>query len=87
MLEKPDFPKLVGEILRVSRMPRTMTIYPFVLGTVLALYVGFSRLHQFRFVAQDPMLTGILKVGKLPGQSTFWRFLASLNVNVAQQLL
>jgi hypothetical protein len=33
------------------------------------------------------MLTGILKVSELPGQSTFWRFLASLNLNVARQLL
>jgi hypothetical protein len=33
------------------------------------------------------MLTGILKVCELPGQSTFWRFLASLNLNVAAQLL
>jgi hypothetical protein len=64
-----------------------MTIYQFVLGMVLALYVGFSRLNHIRFVAQDPMLTGILKVSALPGQSTFWRFLTSLNLNVAQQLL
>ena len=32
------------------------------------------------------MLTGILKVSGLPGQSTFWRFLASLNLNLAGQL-
>src|SRR5438105_487798 len=64
-----------------------MTIYQFVLGMVLALYVGFARLNHIRFVAQDPMLTGILKVCELPGQSTFWRFLASLHLNVAQQLL
>src|SRR5260370_29771738 len=48
---------------------------------------GAGRLNHIRFVAQDPMLTGILKVSALPGQSTFWRFLASLNLNVAQQLL
>jgi len=87
MLEKLGFPKFVEEILRVSRIPRAMTIYQFVLGMVLALYVGFPRLNHIRFVAQDPMLTGILKVSELPGQSTFWRFLASLNLNVAQQLL
>jgi hypothetical protein len=87
MLEKLGFPKLVEEILRVRRIPRALTMYQFVLGMVLALYVGFSRLNHIRFVAQDPMLTGILKVSALPGQSTFWRFLASLNLNVAQQLL
>lgn len=54
---------------------------------VLASYVGFSRLNHLRFVAQDLMLTGILLVGKLPPQCTFWRFLTSLPVTVAQQLL
>ena len=29
---------------------------------VLALYVGFSRLHHLRFLAREPMLVGILKV-------------------------
>ena len=33
------------------------------------------------------MLTGILEVGELPVQSTFWRFLASLHLVVARQLL
>jgi hypothetical protein len=33
------------------------------------------------------MLTGILQVGQLPPQCTFWRFLTSLPVTVAQQLL
>jgi hypothetical protein len=33
------------------------------------------------------MLTGILKVLRLPSQSTFWRFLASLHLNVAGQIL
>ena len=87
MLEKLGFQKLVVETLTVKRIPRVMTIYQFVLGMVLALYVGFARLNHIRFVAQDPMLTGILKVSELPGQSTFWRFLASLNLNVAWQLL
>jgi hypothetical protein len=87
MLEKLDFQKLVSETLTVKQIPRVMTIYQFVLGMVLALYVGFARRDHIRFVARDPMLTGILKVFELSGQSTFWRFLASLNLNVAGQLL
>jgi hypothetical protein len=88
MLEKLGFQKLVNEILTVTRIPRVMTIYQFVLAMVLAIYVGFARLNHIRFVAQDPMLTGILQVkSKLPGQSVFWRFLASLNLNLAGQLL
>jgi hypothetical protein len=88
MLEKLGFQKLVNEILTVKRIPRVMTIYQFVLAMVLAIYVGFARLNHIRFVAQDPVLTGILQVNsKLPGQSVFWRFLASLNRNLPGQLL
>jgi hypothetical protein len=67
MLEKLGFQKLVEETLRVQRIPRVMTIYQFVLAMVLAIYIGFSRLNHIRFVANDPMLTGVLKVASLPG--------------------
>ena len=87
MLEKLDFKKLIEETLTIHRIPRVMTIYQFLLGMVLALYLGFSRLNHLRFVAQDPMLIGIVRVGKLPPQCTFWRFLTALPVTVAQQLL
>jgi hypothetical protein len=73
--------------LSVPRIPRVMAIYQFLLGMVLALYVGFSRLNHLRFVAHDAMLTGILKVAELPPQCTFWRFLASLHLGVGRQLL
>src|SRR5258708_40127807 len=33
------------------------------------------------------MLTGIVKVVRLPPQWTFWRFLASLHLGIAKQLL
>jgi Transposase DDE domain group 1 len=87
MLEKLGFKKLVEETLHVPRIPRAMTIYQFLLGMVLALYVGFSRLSHLRFVAQDPMLTGVLQVSELPPQCTFWRFLASLHLQIAKRLL
>src|ERR1022692_1561290 len=57
------------------------------MGIVRGIYVGFSRLNQLRFIAQDPLLTGILKVSGLPPQSTLWRFLAALHLNVAVQIL
>ncbi len=87
MLEKLGFQKLVEETLTVARIPRVMAIYQFLLGMVLALYVGFSRLNHLRFVAHDAMLTGILKVWELPPQCTFWRFLASLHLGAVRQLL
>ena len=87
MLEKLKFQQLVEETLTVKRVTRVMPWYQFVLGMVLALYVGFSRLNHLQFLAREPMLIGILKVLRLPPQCTFWRFLASLHLRVAQQLL
>jgi hypothetical protein len=70
-----------------SWIPRAMNPYQFVLGIVLGLYIGFARLNQLRFIARDPILTGILKVAKLPVQSTFWRFVNALHGSVARQIL
>ena len=80
MLEKLGFKKLVEERLTVKRIPKVMSAYQFLLAMVLGFYIGFTRLNQLRFVARDPMLTGVLKVTELPPQSTFWRFLASLQL-------
>jgi hypothetical protein len=87
MLEKLGFQQLVEETLTVKRGTRSMSMYQFVLGMVLAVYVGFSRLYQLRFLEREPMLTGILQVLRLPPQCTFWRFLASLHLGIARQLL
>ena len=87
MLEKLDFQSLVEQTVTSKRIPRAMDLYRFVLGIVLGLYIGFPRLNQLRFIARDPILTGILKVAKLPVQSTFWRFVNALHLNVARQLL
>ena len=87
MLERVGFQRLIEETLTVKRVTRAMSIYEFVLAMVLAVYVGFSRLHHLRFVEREPMLTGILKVLRLPPQCTFWRFLAWLHLGVAKQLL
>ena len=78
MLEKLKFQELIEEIITVKRRLRAMSFYQFLLSMVLAIYVGFSRLHHLRYVARDPMLTRILKVLTLPVQSTYWRFLDSL---------
>jgi hypothetical protein len=59
----------------------------FLVAMILALYVGFARLNHLRFLEREPMLTGILGVTKLPVQSTFWRFLFSLHLVAAKQLL
>lgn len=87
MLEKLSFQSLVEQTVTSKRMPRAMDLYRFVLGIVLGLYIGFPRLNQLRFIARDPILTGILQVTKLPVQSTFWRFVNALHRNVARQIL
>ena len=87
MLEKLRFQQLLEETLTVKRVTRAMSMYPFVLAMVLAVYVGFSRLHHLRFLKREPMLTGILQVLRLPPQCTFWRFLASLHLGIGRQLL
>ena len=87
MLEKLGFQSLVEQTVTSQRIPRAMDLYRFVLGIVLGLYIGFPRLNQLRFIARDPMLTGILKVAKLPVQSTFWRFVNALHLHVARQML
>src|ERR1700689_4440247 len=87
MLEKLGFQALVEQTVTSKRIPRAMDLYRFVLGIVLGLYIGFPRLNQLRFIARDPILTGILKVAKLPVQSTFWRFINALHLNVARQIL
>jgi len=61
MLEKLGFQQLVEKTLTMKRATRAMSSYQFVLAIVLAVYVGFSRLHHLRFLAREPMLTGILK--------------------------
>ncbi len=87
MLERLKFQELVEETVTVKRLTRSMPAFQFVLAMVLACYVGFSRLNHLSFLQNEPMLTGILKVLALPPQSTFWRFLASLHLTVARQLL
>src|SRR5213592_4139423 len=85
MLENLGFQSLVEQTVTSKRIPRAMDLYRFVLGIVLGLYIGFPRLNQLRFIAGDPILTGILKVTKLPVQSTFWRFVNALHRHVARQ--
>jgi len=87
MVEKLGFQSLVEQTVTSRRIPRAMDLYRFVLGIVLGLYIGFARLNQLRFIARDPILTGVLQVTKLPVQSTFWRFLNALHRNVARQVL
>ena len=87
MLEKLGFQELIEQHVTIKRLTTSMPGFRFVMAMVLALYVGWSRLNHFQFLQREPMLTGILGVEQLPVQSTFWRFLESLHLVVARQLL
>jgi hypothetical protein len=87
MLEKLGFHSLVEQTLTVDRQTKALSLYQFIASMVLGIYIGFGRLYQLRFVARDPLLSGILKIMKLPPQSTFWRFVNSLHSHVAKQIL
>src|SRR3979411_3307170 len=60
MLEKLGFLQLVEETLPGKRITRAMPMGQFVLAMVLAVYVGFSRLHHLRFLEREQMTSGIL---------------------------
>lgn len=87
MLEKLEFEQLIGETVTLNRATRSLTPYRFLLAMILSIYIGFSRLNHLRFLEREPMLTGILHTLSLPPQCTFWRFLASLHLNAARQVL
>jgi hypothetical protein len=87
MLEKLRFTELLEDTLSPpKRRTRVMSMAQFITALVLAFYVGFSRLAHLRFLEREPMLVGIVRVSRLPLQSTFWRFLASLHLEFARQL-
>jgi len=85
LLERLQFRELIEDRLTVKRKPAAMSLSDFILGIVLALYIGFDRLTHMTFLAGDPAITGILGVKRLPVQSTFWRFLNSFRLHNVRQ--
>ena len=58
-----------------------------VLGILMLLIIGFTRLWHFLYVRLDPMLCAMIGVDKLPHATTFWRYVDSLGINQAEPLL
>ena len=87
MLEKLQFTELLEATLHPpKRRTRVMSMAQFITALMVAFHVGFSRLAHVQFLEREPVLVGILRVLRLPPQSTFWPFLASLNLEFARQL-
>lgn len=86
-LELVRFNEIFNELfLEPSRKP-VIGHYKMVLGIILLLFIGFSRLWHFIYIQFDPILCGALDVQKLPHATTFWRYLNSLGINQAKPLL
>ena len=52
-------------------------MYQFMAAMALTGYFGLSRLRHVQSLTRGPMLTGILRVLRLPPQCAFWRLPAS----------
>src|SRR5260370_509308 len=87
MLERLGFQQVVEEAITAKRATRVMSMYQVVVARVVGVYGGVAGLAHLEFVKREPMSIGILKVLGLPPQCTFWRFLASLHLSAAGQLL
>jgi hypothetical protein len=80
--------KDVFEKAYVSPPRRTeLGCYRMVLGLLMMLFVGFQRIGHIKYLREDSMIAGILKVARLPAVSTFWRYLRSLKIIQSQALL
>lgn len=69
-----------------KRKPR-LGCYKMILGILMLLFIGFSRLGHFAYIRKDSMVCGILNVAILPAISTFWRYLRSLTLNHSDYFL
>ena len=80
--------ELVEKWLTVGRQPTSLSNGQFVVSTVLLFFLGFSRYHHVQYVREDEMVQGVISgEGLLPVQSTFWRFLDSLQLHNEGQLM
>ena len=61
--------------------------YRMVVGILMLLFIGFSRVAHFAYIRRDALLCGFLNVVRLPVVSTFWRYVDSVGINQAKSLL
>lgn len=69
-----------------ERMPE-MGHYNMVLGLLLLLFIGFTRVWHFLYIQFDSVVCGIFDLVKLPYVTTYWRYVDSLGINQGMSLL
>ena len=86
-LDLIHFKEVFDEVYVSPSRKTVLGCYRMVLGLLMMLFVGFQRIGHIKYLREDAMITGILKVACLPAVSTFWRYLQSLKIMQSQSLL
>lgn len=86
-LDLIKFKDVFNQMYVSPRRKTKLGCYRMVLGLLMMLFVGFQRIGHISYLRDDSMITGILKVARLPAVSTFWRYLQSLKIVQSQALL
>jgi hypothetical protein len=61
--------------------------YTMVVGILILLFIGFTRVWHFMYIRFDPLICGIFNMVKLPFVTTYWRYVDSLGINQGMSLL
>jgi len=69
-----------------DRMPE-MGHHNMVLGILLLLFIGFTRVGHFVYIQFDSVVCSIFNRVKLPYVTTYWRYVDSLGINQGMALL
>jgi len=86
-LDLIGFEKAFAERYVHPKRTTELGCYRMVTGMLMLLFIGFQRLGHFAYVRDDAMVSGMLRVNRLPVVSTFWRYLTSLGIVQSQSLL
>jgi hypothetical protein len=81
LINKLEFGELCERKISFTRIPISMSPKKFIIAMIMALYIGYDRLNHMQYIRKDPMIAGLLGVNNLPVQSTFHRFLKSLDAD------
>ncbi len=86
-LDLMGFEELFDRLYQAPKRTPKLGHYRMVVGILMLLFIGFTRLWHFAYIRLDAMVCGFFQVALLPAASTFWRYLDSLGINQARALL
>ena len=86
-LDLVNFKEIVDGFYKPPNREPEMGHYNMVLGILILLFIGFTRIWHFLYIQLDPMICGIFNLVKLPYATTYWRYVDSLGINQGMSLL